>query len=128
MIKSLKLSEDWDVTLDAGGNLSALEGAPRVAQDVACAGRLFTGEAYFQPRAGIPHFDGELGQLPPDQLVRARLDAAALSVPGVATAATELAVYNRRDAEGRPDRTLTGLIRVTTTEGETTHAAIQYGH
>ena len=114
-MNSLALSEKWDLTLNAGGDLAVVEGTSRIVQDVAYV-RTFQGEPYYAQQDGIPYFIRELGSLPPAELVRARSNARALEVPGVAQANTQLSRLDRR--------VLTGTIRITTETGETADVAV----
>lgn len=115
-MKSLKLTDGWRLTLTSAGNLATVEGTPRVAQDVASYERTFRAEPIYAVDRGVPYFSRELANLPQNELVIARANAAALEVPGVATVQTILGTL-----EGR---TLTGDIRVTTTDGEVINVAV----
>lgn len=115
-MNSLALSEKWDLMLNAGGDLAIVERTPRIVQDVASYVRTFQGEPYYAQQDGIPYFMRELGSLPPAELVRARSNARALEVPGVAQANTQLSRLDRR--------VLTGTIRITTETGETADVAV----
>ena len=116
MAYTLSLTDDWDITLTASGRLALKRGSQAVAQNVASATRLFTGDACFNKADGVPHFGVELGLRPKESVIRSRLNAAALSVPEAAEAKT---VITRLE-----DRGLQGEITETTTEGETIHVAI----
>ena len=107
--------EDWDLTLDAGGNIATSSGPYAIAQNVANAVRLFTDDAYYDPERGIPHFIVDLGLLPQQSVVRSRVGAAARGVEGVAAAQVE--------ALALEERVLTGNIRLTTTEGASADVA-----
>lgn len=113
---SLRLDEQWDLTLSVGGNLASAGGTVRIVQDVASYVRTFQGEPYYVQQDGIPYFMRELGARPPSELVRARSNARALEVPGVAQANTQLSRLDRR--------ILTGTIRITTETGETADVAV----
>ncbi len=117
-MNSLALFEKWDLTLDAGGDLAVVEDTRRIVQDVASYVRTFQGEAYYARQDGIPYFIRELGSLPPAELVRARSNARALEVPGVAQADTQLSRLEKR--------TLSGTIRITTETGETADVAVRH--
>ncbi len=107
--------DNWDLTLDAGGNIATSSGPYAIAQNVANAVRLFTRDAYYDPERGIPHFIVELGLLPQQSVVRSRVGAAARGVEGVAAAQVE--------ALALTERVLTGNIRLTTTEGASADVA-----
>ena len=53
---SLLLDVEWDIQLDASGNIAVTTGDYAVAQNVSNAVRLFTNDAYYDPDRGIPHF------------------------------------------------------------------------
>ena len=98
--------DNWDITLDSSGRLQTSASAYAVAQNVANAVRLFTGEAFFAMDEGIPHFEIELGYTRPAlSVLRARIREAALNVEGVLDAAVNL--------DGVRDRKLTGEILLT---------------
>lgn len=105
----------WDLTLDSGGNIAVSVGPYALAQNAANAVRLFTNDAYYDPERGIPHFLVDLGLLPQESVLRARVRQAALGVEGVTAAELENL--------GLQDRVLTGNIRLTTTEGATVDVA-----
>lgn len=115
-MKSLKLTDGWRLTVDSSGNLAAVDGPARVAQDVASYERTFLAEPWYAVDRGIRYFSRELGSLPQNELVISRANSTALEVPGAASAQTTLGTL-----EGR---TLTGDIRVTTTEGEVINVSI----
>lgn len=113
---SLALSGDWDLTLTPGGNLAVVTGAERITQDVACYERTFLGEPWYAAEDGVPYLQGELGSLPPAELVRERAVRRAMQVPGVAAATVNLTEFAAR--------TLHGRIRVTTDEGGDLNVAV----
>ena len=49
---TLDLNE-WDLTLDSGGNIATSVGPYAIAQNVANAVRLFTNDAWYDPERGI---------------------------------------------------------------------------
>lgn len=106
---SLQLDEQWDVAILAG-NLATVGGTARVVQDVASYERVFKGEGWYDQTAGVPYLLRELTALPPAELVRERANRRALEVPGVASASTSITDFARRQ--------LSGVIHVTTTDGE----------
>lgn len=110
------LDDNWDVTLDGSGNIATAQGAYGIAQNVANAVRLFTNDACFDQTRGIPHFDIELGHVPPLSVLRARIRQAALDVDGVSEAEVTFLSF-----EGR---VLSGEVQITTTTGETASVAV----
>jgi len=98
--------DSWDITLDSSGRISTSAAAYAIAQNVANAVRLFTGEAFFAQDEGIPHFEIELGYTRPAlSVLRARIREAALNVEGVLDAVVNL--------DGVQNRKLTGEILLT---------------
>lgn len=113
-MKTFLLNDNWDLQLDASGQLAMVEGPLAVAQSVANAIRLFTRDAYFDQTSGVPHFDIELGHRPSPEVVKERLIRAALEVQDVEAATmTTFAVINR---------VATGSIQIQT-NGETVNVA-----
>lgn len=104
----------WDLTLDTGGGIRVATGAYAVAQNVANRIRLFTKDAWYDSKRGIPHFELDLGQKPSPAAVRASYAKAALDTDGVAAAAVEV-LYNETDKKG--ERVQGGDIRLTLTDG-----------
>ena len=115
-VTSLALTEAWDIALDTAGGLAVVDGAARIAQDVACYERTFYGEPWYATQEGVPYLQNELGDLPPLELVRERANRRALEVPDVAEAATVLT-----SLEGR---VLRGVIYVTDITGEAVNVTI----
>lgn len=103
--------DSWDITLDSSGRIARSTQAYAIAQNVANAVRLFTGEAFFAMDEGIPHFDIELGKTRPAlSVLRARMREAALNVEGVLDAQITL--------DDVQDRKLTGEILLTVAAGD----------
>ena len=121
---SLLLDSDWDIQLDASGNIAETSGDYAVAQNVSNAVRLFTDDAYYDADRGIPHFALTLGRKPAMSVFRAVVRQAALGVDGVRAAEVKDLVLAQKDAQS-PDgssvtpRTLTGDIQLTMEDGET---------
>ena len=121
---SLLLDSDWDIQLDASGNIAVTTGDYAVAQNVANAVRLFTDDAYYDADRGIPHFALTLGRKPVMSVFRSVVRQAALGVDGVRAAEVKDLVLAQKDAQS-PDgssvtpRTLTGDIQLTMEDGET---------
>ena len=112
---SLKLSSEannWDLSLDAGGNIATVSGSEAIAQDVACAIKTFLGEAYFDTTLGIPYFPQVLGEGYSPALLQALMAAQALSVPGVAPNPPPKVTITKF-----ADRMVTGLVEFTDATG-----------
>lgn len=111
-MKSIALSyPTWDLYLDSGNNIASIQEPKAMAQDVACACRLFLGELWYNTGKGVPYFDEILGKWPPMALVRSRLTAAAMTVPGVVSVKVVV-----KSLEGRE---LKGEVRFTDAVGNT---------
>ena len=115
-VTSLELTEGWDIALDATGGVAVVNGAARIAQDVACYERTFYGEPWYATQDGVPYLQNELGALPPLELVRERANRRALEVPDVAEAATVLTALEGRE--------LRGVIYVTDVTGEAVNVTL----
>lgn len=95
----------WDLVLDSSGNIAAAAPPLAVAQDAASQIRTFSGEVYYDTRQGLPYFAQILGKVPPVELMRARFNAAAKTVPGVATVKTFLTSLSPRGINGQVQTT-----------------------
>lgn len=94
------LPGSWDLELDSSGNIAVASDIYQQAQDVASAGRTFLRDVYYDQGAGIPYFEGVLGQHGyPLALYKMYLEDAAKSVPGVVSANAQLRI-NGRSATG----------------------------
>jgi len=101
----------WDLVKDAAGNIALASEPYAQAQDVASALRLFNGELYYDTAKGLPYWEQILGKLPPMSLVKSRLAAAALTVPGLVSAKVFFASFKARN--------LRGQVQVTNINGQT---------
>lgn len=110
----------WDLCKDASGNIALADEPYAVAQDVACAARLFSGELWYDTTKGVRYFQDILGQFPPFALIKADLAAAALTVPDVASAVCYIS--------GIVGRALTGQLQVKTTSGQVLIAPLSGGN
>lgn len=112
-------SENWDLGVDASGNIATVDHAlPTplgLAQDAASAIRLFAGELYYDTREGIPYFQKILGQRPPLALLKAYLTKAAETVPGVVSATCYISSFT--------DRGISGQVQVFDSNGNSATAA-----
>lgn len=101
----------WDLVLDSGGNIAVATAPYAVAQDVACAIRLFRDDLWYgPPTAGVPYFESILGQQTTPAFLKAQFIAAALTVPSVVSAVCFL--------DSLDGRSLSGQVQVTTAAGE----------
>lgn len=88
MANSLMLNwETWDIELDGSGYLTYFPNEnDSIAQDVACAVRVFLNEVWYNTTLGMPYYQQILGENPPASLVTAKAEAQALTVQDVETA------------------------------------------
>lgn len=107
--------DDWDLALDAAGNIALASEPYSQLQDVSSECRVFEGEAWFDTTLGVPFFQQVFRGAQPVQVLKARMALAAELVPGVASAAVALTTLT--------DRALRGQVQVTLDDG-TTLAAI----
>lgn len=113
---SLLLDVDtWDLCADASGNIAVASAPYSLAQDAACAIRLFKGELWYDTSQGVPYFGQILGKTPPIAAMKAAFVAAALTVPGVVSAVCYISSV--------VGRTVTGQVQVTDVDGNVTAAS-----
>ena len=102
---------NWDLVLDVNGNIAIARPPYALAQDAASAVKTFQGECYYDTTLGIPYWETTLGKRPPTSLLKQQFINAALTVPGVVSAACFLSALS--------GRTLTGQIQITDNTGTT---------
>lgn len=102
---------NWDLLIDASGDIAVASDPYAQAQDVASAIKTFQGEVYYNTTVGVPYFVSILGQAPPISLVKSYFVSAAKTVPNVASAVCFISSFvNRR---------LGGQVQVTNSSGQT---------
>lgn len=117
MSTSLLLDRDSnDICVDASGNIALASEPYSQAQDAASACKLFEGEAWYDTTIGVPYFTQVFRGGQPVQVLKARLAAAAQSVPGVAAATVVLTELT--------ERTLTGQLQLRTDTGERVNVSL----
>lgn len=92
---------EWDLLLDANGNIAVATDPYSLAQDAASAIRTYLGEVYFDTSIGIPYLTQVFGRVPSLALLKAQLEAAAAAVPGVVSAVVFLASTEGRVVSGQ---------------------------
>lgn len=100
----------WDLTIDASGNIAVADDPYAKAQDAASAIRTYLGEEWYDTTQGVP-YKTILNQAPNLPYTRAKLQAAALTVPGVVSATVFFTSFRNRQ--------LTGQVQVTDSTGQT---------
>lgn len=91
----------WDLVVDANTNLAVAAAPYALAQDAASAIKLFLGEYYWDTTEGVPWLQQILGQRPSLALVKALLEDAAETVPGVASASVLVSSFTNRALAGQ---------------------------
>lgn len=101
----------WDLVLDIDGNIAVASDPYSQAQDAASAIRLFQGELWYDTSKGVPFWASILGKQPPLSLMKAKFNAASLTVPGITAARTFIT--------GIVNRLVTGQVQITNSENQT---------
>lgn len=95
----------WDLCIDASGNIAMASNPYSLAQDAACAMKMFLTEYWYDTGQGVPYLQQVLGITPvPLSLIKSVLEAAALTVPEV----TQVQVF----ITGIANRVLTGQVQI----------------
>lgn len=100
--------QTWDLSVDTSGNIALASNPYSMSQDVASAIKTFRGEAYYDTTLGVPYWQGIIGHLPPISLIKSKLVAAALTVPGVTAAVAYISSIVDRDVRGQVQCTASG--------------------
>lgn len=108
---------NWDLVVDAAGNIAVAQEPYATAQDVASAIKTFQGECWFDGSIGLPYFSDILGYAPPLSLVQELFVAAAKTVANVKDARCTITAFE--------NRTLSGYVNFTTQDGQTGQVSIQ---
>jgi hypothetical protein len=116
MAKSLLLDTvAWDLVLDSSGNIALASDPYALAQNAACAIRLWLGELWYDTTQGIPYLQEIMGQPPSLPLLKAQFAAAALTVEGVVAAQVFISGFSGRQ--------ITGQVQVTDQSGQVSAAS-----
>ena len=102
---------NWDLVVDASGNVAMASDPYSLAQDAGSAIKLFSGELYYDTKQGVPYFAQILGQQPPLSLIKAEFIQAALTVPEVISAQCFIISITNRQVSGQ--------VQVTNASGQT---------
>lgn len=105
---------NWDLVVDAFGNLAVAFAPYAIAQDVASAIKTFAGEVYYNTTLGVPYFAQILGQLPPVTLFQTYMVEATLTVPFVVANPAPQCLIT-----GFENRNVTGQVTFTDSTGQT---------
>lgn len=91
---------NWDLAVDAAGNIAMASEPYSKEQDVASECRVFEGECYYDTTIGVPYW-AILGRPVPVQLVKEELVKAAKRVPGVGNVKVFLNNLGKRSLGGQ---------------------------
>lgn len=97
--------DSWDLIADASRNIAMATAPYALAQDVASAIKLFSGELWYDTSKGVPYFSEILGHTPTLSAFRQYMATAALTVPDVISATCQISQFQ--------DRTVTGQVTFT---------------
>lgn len=112
-MRSMALNQStWDLELDSNGNWYLADQNLSVAQDVACAWKVFLGECWYDNTLGLPYLQSIFGQLPPSSLVVAKLRDQAFTIADV----KEVRIVS---LQLNPDRSMSGQGVITTDYNDT---------
>ncbi|CNF28452.1 Uncharacterised protein [Yersinia nurmii] len=100
----------WDLTLDGQGNMAIADISYAVAQDVASACLVFSGECYYDNTLGIPWKDDVLGSRPPAGFIAKKMEGEAKKL-SVVSQALATVFFDKNTRQTR------GAIRVTDRDG-----------
>lgn len=79
---TMALDTDWDLSLDAAGNLALISGGAELSQSVCNAVRVWRGEGWLDTNFGVP-YELILGSNPPKSFITGYMSRAGFDVPGV---------------------------------------------
>lgn len=105
----------WDLDIDASGNIAVAQAPYQLSQDACSAMRTVAGECWYDTTQGIPYLSEVLGKSPPLPLLKSLLEAAALTVPGIAKAQVFIT--------STTDRGIVGQVQITDSSGSTSVAS-----
>jgi len=108
---------NWDLLVDAAGNIAFAEAPYQQAQDVASALRTFLGEVWYNTALGIPYFQQILGETPPVTVFQEYMESEAKTVPDVVSAECTITAFE--------DRRVNGQVTFTTDNGQTQTVSLQ---
>jgi hypothetical protein len=91
----------WDLVLDANGNIAVASDPYSLAQDAASAIKTFLGEAFWDTTIGVPYLQQIFGVAASLALVKAQLADAALTVPETTSAQCFITAFTQRNLQGQ---------------------------
>lgn len=116
-MKSLQLDADtWDIGLDDAGNLAVASESHTILQDACAAAQTWLGEVHYDQNLGVSYEDALLDGKLPSPFYASDVENAVRAVPGVASVDCHLLAPKK-------DRKQTGILVITTTNGQTAYVA-----
>ena len=112
-MQTMLLDANWDLAVDANNNMALADPAYSIAQSVANAARLFSGELWYDTTQGVPYRSGAtpiLGKPPNYNFIKRQVQVAALRIADVASVRVFLDALNA-------SRTVGGQIQITSSTG-----------
>lgn len=103
----------WDLVLNVRGDIAVASDPYSRAQDAASAIKTFLGEVYYDTTIGVP-YGNILGKAPPLSYIKAKMVAAALTVPEVVSAECFISQIT--------ERSISGQVQIRTASGQTAAA------
>jgi hypothetical protein len=91
----------WDLVLDARGNIAVASDPYSLAQDAASAIKTFLGEVFWDTTIGVPYLQQIFGVAASLALVKAQLADAALTVPETTAAQCFITAFTQRNLQGQ---------------------------
>ncbi len=115
-MNTIILDDNWDICLDAGGNISQDNGDYAIVQSVANACRAFTQDMFYNQDEGIPHFLVTFPNKPNTFIIADYLEKEAEKFDEVEKAEfTNISIENR---------VLYGDLELTLTSGESVYVEL----
>lgn len=109
---------DWDILLDADGNIALASEPYSLAQDAASAIKTFSSECYWDTSIGVPWLTAIFGKNPSISQLKGYFIGAAKTVPDVASARCFITAVTRRTVSGQIQVTSASTGKVSVAEFE----------
>ena len=120
-MKTLLLDlSNWDLCIDASGNIALATEPYAIAQDVASYLKTFSAECFYNSTLGIPYRQQILGERPPVSLFQEYMVSNALQVPLVASTPAPTCTIT-----GFANRSVQGQVTFNDTFGNTQTVRLQ---
>lgn len=102
--------DNWNLVVDANGDIAVASNPYSQAQDAASAIRTWLGEVYYDTTLGV-NYEQILFQFPTMAVLKQQMIDAALTVPGVVSAKIAILAFQNRE--------ITGQVQIFNEDGET---------